>query len=249
MSEDEIRKKVNSELDRAEKIWNDVKDEFALENKSFSRITGSIKPSNIPGFPFVKSDEGKVGDFIALILDIRSSTKHLLEAISNSKGVSQLQRVFYETTAVNTIGLICVSKYKGAITEFLGDGFLALFEADAKEKVHPPKHCAEECLKYTLEIVNPILKERYGLPNLSVGIGVAYSKAIVTLIGMDEYFYPKAIGECIYRASKLCKENNKILYDERIKHFWPSSKGGILSFNEYSHRNSTQAKGFEIRIK
>jgi len=245
MNVNKIKEKINSELDKAEKIWNDVKDEFLDKGiKNLSRIEESVEPSKIPGFPFVKNGEGKVGDFSAMVLDIRDSTKHLLQAISNRKGISQLVRVFYETTAINTLGLICVNEQGGAITEFLGDGFLALFEAEKSQDVYKVRNCAEICLKYTSEIVNPILKGRYDLPNLSIGIGIAYSKAIVTLVGMENHYYPKAIGECVYRASKLSNGNNEILYDEKIRYFWPTSKDGELKFKEKNHRNSADTKGY-----
>jgi hypothetical protein len=241
----EIKRKINSELDKAEKIWNDVKGEFLVKSvRAFAALNESVEPSNIPGFPFIKNGEGKVGNFSAMILDIRNSTKHLLEAYSNKKNVSQLQRVLYETTAINTLGLICVNEQNGAITEFLGDGFLALFETEEPEAVYKVRDCAEKCLEYTKDVINPILKERYDLPDINIGIGIAYSKAIVTLIGMEDELHPKAIGECIYRASKLSKGNNEILYDEKIKLYWPSSKGGKLSFIERYHRNEKDTKGF-----
>lgn len=246
MTESEIKKKINSELDRAEKVWNDVKDDFLekAERTIYASMNESVEPSKIPGFPFVKSGEGKVGNFTAMILDIRNSTKHLLIAHSNKKNVIPIQRVLYETTAINTLGMLCVNEYSGTITEFLGDGFLALFEAEQKSDVYNVRNCAEKCLKHALGIVNPILKERYDLPKLVVGIGIAYSQAIVTLLGIENQYHPKAVGECVYRASKLSKGYNEILYDEKIKHFWPTSKGGTLSFKEKNHRNMNEAKGF-----
>lgn len=250
MTDTEIRKILIKELENAENIWNDVKDDM-LEKavRHFSALNESYTPSDIPGFPMLRTGEGKVGKFIAMVLDIRNSSNHLLNAISNKTGVSQLERVFYETTAINTIGLIVVNKYSGAITEFLGDGFLAIYSAENKSDVHNPKKAAEECLRLLKEMINPILKERYDLPDLSIGIGLAYSKAIVTVIGFDKDLFPKAIGECIYRASKLSNGNNEILYDTAIKNFWPSSKGGLISFIEKAHKNTSVAKGFKLKRK
>ena len=251
MTESEkIRKTINSELDRAENIWNDVESEILEKSvRIFCSLNESVEPSKIPGFPFVKSGEGKIGDFCAMVLDIRKSTEHLLQAISTEKGVSQLERVLYETTAINTLGLLCVDKYEGAITEFLGDGFLALFETQESKNVYRVRNCAEKCLKYTLDIVNPILKERYDLPDLRIGIGIAYSKAIVTLIGMENQYHPKAIGECVYRASKLSNGSDEILYDKSIKLFWPKTKDGVLRFKEKLHKNTKDTKGYTIYKK
>lgn len=250
MTDKEIKNIVLIELEKAENIWNDVKDEFLEKGvRNFTELNESFTPSDIPGFPLLKNGEGKVGKFIAMVLDIRNSSNHLLQAIRNNTGVSQLERVFYETTAINTIGLIMVNKNSGAITEFLGDGFLAIFPAEERTDVHKPKKAAEECLRIIKEIINPLIKEKYDLPELSVGIGLAYSKAIVTVIGFGKDLFPKAIGECIYRASKLSTEKNEILYDSAIKNFWPSSKGGAISFSEKNHKNSGLATGFTLKRK
>lgn len=250
MTDLEIKETVIKELEKAESIWKDVKDNIAVKaTRSFSALNESYTPSSIPGFPLLKNGEGKVGEFIAMVLDIRNSSNHLLQAISNKKGVSQLQRIFYETTAINTIGLITVNENSGTITEFLGDGFLAIYSAENNSDVHKPKKAAEECLRVVKDIINPLLKERYDLPELTIGIGLAYSKAIVTVIGFNEDLFPKAIGECVFRASKLSNGNNEILYDNGIKNFWPTSKGGKISFSEKNHKNSTVTKGFILNRK
>jgi hypothetical protein len=245
-----IKEIVIKELEKAESIWKDVKgDILEKANRTFSAMNENYTPSVIPGFPLLKNGEGKVGKFIAMVLDIRDSSNHLLQAISNNRGVSQLERVFYETTAINTIGLIAVNKNSGTITEFLGDGFLAIFSAENKSDVQKPKKAAEECLRVVKELINPLLKERYDLPALTIGIGLAYSKAIVTVIGFDKDLFPKAIGECVFRASKLSNGNNEILYDDAIKNFWPSSQGGTISFSERNHKNSSLTKGFILNRK
>jgi len=250
MEHKEVKQIIITELEKAEKIWEDVKDDIIKKGIMLSRsLNESYIPSDIPGYPLVKNGEGKVGEFIAMVLDIRKSSEHLLQAINNKKGVSQLQRVFYETTAINTVGLIIINENSGAITEFLGDGFLAIFDAKEKSDVYKPRKAAEDCLRIIKEIVNPILKERYDLPELFVGIGLAYSKAIVTVIGIEDYLFPKAIGECVYRASKLAIGYNEILFDNAIKNFWPSSKGGTIKFLEQQHKNSKIAKGYTLKRK
>lgn len=250
MTDKGIKETIIKELEKAENVWKDVRREMMLKSETeLFAMMESYTPSDIPGFPLVKNGKGKVGQFIAMILDIRDSTNHLLQAISNTKGVSQMERVLYETTAINTMGLIIINENSGNITEFLGDGFLALFSAETNSEVHKPKKAAEKCLRITKEIINPILKERYNLPELSIGIGLAYSKAIVTVVGFGDNLFPKAIGECVYRASKLSNGTNEILYDKALKLFWPSSKGGKISFSEKKHKNSDLTKGFTINKK
>ena len=233
----EVITSVNEALDDAEKIWNEVGYHFINERleKSYRAIGDAEKvPTKIPDFPFIKEGEPQVADFIALVLDIRNSTQHLLQAISaHSSKASQLERVLYETTAINTAGSIIVDHYKGGITEYLGDGFLALYHIkDEKNptEVYDAYNSAEFYLSTALVEINEILHNRYLLPKLEIGIGLAYSKAIVTIVGQGTNLHPKALGECVYRASKLSNGVNEVLIDERLKLLWPHSKGGILKF-------------------
>jgi class 3 adenylate cyclase len=234
---DQIITSVNEALDDAEKIWKEVGHHFVNERleKAFSAMAEAEKvPSKIPGFPFVQEGEPQVADFIALILDIRNSTQHLLQAISAKIAkASQLERVLYETTAINTAGSIIVDYYKGGITEYLGDGFLALYRVkDTKNpaEVYDAYNSAKFYLSTALNEINTILNNRYSLPNLEIGIGLAYSKAIVTIVGHGKNLHPKALGECVYRASKLSKGVNEIFIDERLELLWPKADDGTLKF-------------------
>jgi len=237
--------KIIEALETAEKIFNEVRSDLIEKSNAYSDLTENVKNSKIPGFKLIKEGKGEVGDFIAFVLDIRDSTNHLTQSISSRLSkVSQLERVYYETTAINTCGIEIINKYNGGITEFLGDGFLALFEAKEKRDVYKAYDAANsfiDCLKTT---INPILADRYKLPELKVGIGLAYSKAIVTIIGNGDDTHPKAIGECVYRASKLSCGNNEIIVDEKLKLFWPKSEGGKLRFNPFPSRG----QGFNCYI-
>lgn len=231
--ESKIVEKVNSALDSAEEIWKKVALELELR-KSYEIFSQQTVPSQIPDYPFITEGKPEVANFIAFILDIRNSTKHLICAYSG--GPSQLQRVFYETTAINTAGAIVIKHYNGGLTEYLGDGFLALFKINNEKEpveVYKAYNAAKSCIDEMLVIVNNIIEERYKLPKLEIGIGMAYSKAIVTLVGIDDNLHPKAIGECVYRASKLSSGSNQILIDDRLEHLWPSEKGGKLHFSSY----------------
>ncbi len=242
-----IKNEVNSSLDYAEKVWDDVAPEFINEDivKSFSD-GGKLVTTSIPGFPIIEEGKPKVGDFIALVLDIRNSTNHLMQRISPAKA-SQLERVLYEITAINTAGAMVVEHYKGGITEFLGDGFLALFKADEKKDVYPVYNAASFFLKRVLPEINNILNERYLLPPIEVGIGLAFSKSIITIVGYGANIHPKAIGECVYRASKLSNGSNQILIDDKLNLFWPTSEDGKLKFNPFES-NKIDFKAYEIPI-
>ena len=250
ITNDELHNAINAELDKAEAIWAEVSPHFIMErNETFSNATGEI-PSKIPGFRKLKINEPEVADFIALILDIRGSSKNLMVAISEKDAnVSQLPRVFFETTALYTAGALIIENYKGGITEYLGDGFLALFKIEGKDQevVYNAYYAAQKCLSTTNEVVNAILKQRYRLPPLNIGIGMAYSRAIVTIVGTNENLHAKAIGECVYRASKLSNGMNEILIDKPLKLIWPKTKDGPISFSSWA--NSFGFDAFKLTKK
>jgi hypothetical protein len=233
ITDEQIATKINEQLDNAELIWGKVESRFYAE-RSLDIMKSLFEhkvETDIPSFEIIEQGKPEVADFIAFVLDIRKSTTHLLTAIDAD--ASQLERVLYETTAISTAGLLLINEYGGGITEFLGDGFLALFKVsdikDAKEvyKVH---QCAKRYLKINNEIISGILSNRYRLPALNIGIGLAFSKAIVTVIGFNDHLHPKAIGECVYKASKIAYEYNKIRIDSALKIIWPKSDDGKVRF-------------------
>ena len=99
-----------------------------------------------------------------------------------------LQRVYYETSALLPALAFTISKNNGSVTEYLGDGVLAFFKVDEEnvtKSIYEAIDAAKECLDYCLETINTVLKNRYGLPKLEIGIGLAYGEALVTLVGIE----------------------------------------------------------------
>lgn len=234
---EQISKKVNEELDKAEAIWHKVRDKMFTKSLVYEHFE-----SNIPGFPNI-THEPEVAEFIAFILDIRGSSKHLMEAVSIKKAaVSQLERLHYETTALFTACAMVLERHNGFITEYLGDGFLALFNADELKNPHGDAfHAAINCIAITKNLVNNIIQKRYRLEPLVIGIGLAKSPAIVTLVGINTNLHPKAIGECIYRASKLSKGINEIFADKRLRLSWPKGKGTVQFSKEIVTKDKISA--------
>ncbi len=238
MSLDEkVRKEVNNALDKAEAIWDEVGHHFEKSLEGLDEVVAfsGSKPveTKIPGFAFIEEGKPQVAQFVAQVLDIRGSTKHLIQRIGPPAKASQLQRVLFETTAINTAGAVIIEHYNGGITEYLGDGYLALFKQEENEPgqdVYNAYNSANYYMYNGLSIINNILSSRYVLPSIEMGIGMAYSKAIVTLIGRGKNLHPKAIGECVYRASKIADGINEIKIDERLNLYWPKSDDGKISF-------------------
>jgi hypothetical protein len=245
-----IRKLVDSELNRAEKIWERSREKMlakailALE----SRMDSLSVPTNIPGHPTIDPSEPPVDWFIAFVLDMRDSTNHMLQAISEKDAdVSELERIFYETSALLPAAAEVVRSYDGKVTEYLGDGLLALFRA-TEDKEQRDKACyqsrraAQFAVGDMRTIVNDALKARYRLPPLDMGVGMAFSQALVTLVGHPAEPAPKAFGHCVYRATKLADQVNKVHVDERLEEAWPTSTTGTFRFTP--HHNKHGFKSF-----
>ena len=232
----DIEKVINESLDNAEKHWENggylLKDSVALEDMDLERYES--EPSKIPGHTEVQDKETIIDEFIALVVDMRDSSKHLMEDISAKKAkVTRLQRVYYETSALLPAIEQTVNFSSGKVTEYLGDGVLAFFQVDKKdeqETIREAYRVSKNIMYDTLSIVNKILNERYGLPPLEIGIGLSMSNALVALMGLPANKHPKAFGNCVFKATKLSGERNKILTDEWLKKSWPTSSGGQLKF-------------------
>ncbi|MBH0050676.1 hypothetical protein [Pseudoalteromonas sp. SWYJZ19] len=235
----QVRNLVNYSLDKAENHWkNGAYQLFEGRSISFESYNKSMdsEPSKIPGHSVVHDDVTVIDEFIAYVADMRDSSKHLMCEISakNSK-VSRLQRVFYETSALLPALALTINFNNGKVTEYLGDGVLALFKVDPEDKskaIYAAHEAAKNAVGQTRDIVNEILEERYSLPKIDLGVGLAMSKALITLVGLEGEKHPKAFGECVFRATKLSGGRNQIITDEIVKSTWPTVKGGTLVFRQ-----------------
>lgn len=246
----EIKSIVKKSLDKAERVWKSHGEQLtkslAYDESLVVRADSSESPeivsSRIPRHPLVDGDHPQVADFIALVADMRQSSRHLLCTISEKvANVSLLQRVYYETSALLPALEMTLIYEGGSVTEYLGDGILAIFpvaEEDKSESIRKAYRSANNCLLDTRSIVNWELKNRYNLPDLNIGIGLSYSKALVQLVGLAGGRHPKVIGNCVYYASKLSGGNNEIYVDETIYNLWPKSKGGKLTFSRKGIRGT-----------
>lgn len=251
----EIKHLISGSLDHAEGLWEKVGPEFKDINLSegvecFSTAEASM-PTLIPGHESIDPSVPQVSDFAALVLDIRGATNHLLH-LERGPSVQQLQRVLYETFGLLPACSRVLEYHKGRTTEYLGDGILGIFHApeDDRKKLEDSLQGTTLAAWMCMDVrmwVNEELHRRYKLPALDIGIGISWSKAVVTVVGHSKHdLHPKVMGECVYRASKWSHGVNEIQTDERTKKLWPSSKVGILRFRE---RNKKGVKWYLIDRK
>jgi class 3 adenylate cyclase len=233
MIDGELRKIVNSALDVAEQTWEKHGPSLVkAAAKRELREDAIAIPSQIPGHPIVFIERNEVDTFIAWVIDLRQSTHHINQAI-NAKISSGFQRIYFETSGLLPLAASIVQSEKGSVTEYLGDGLLALFNAGLQpdEAIRSASRSAREAIDGVRAILNPILAERYSLPPVVVGVGMALSRALVTTVRTPAFRRPKALGQCVFRASKLSKGWNETRVDEVLRLSWPNaSKGGKIRF-------------------
>ncbi|WP_374415882.1 hypothetical protein [Ectopseudomonas oleovorans] len=243
--ETRLRRIISLALDRAELHWANGGYQLVAKATfdSAEMVTESLESerSHIPGHPVIREDETIIDDFIAFVADMRKSTEHLLVEISKKNAdVSTLQRVFYETSALLPALAYTVKLKDGSVTEYLGDGVLALFKVDEDnpgDAIYSAHDAARNAIGPMRDILNEILLKRYRLPEIDLGVGLAYSKAIVSLVGLPRERHPKVFGECVYRATKLSSGTNEICVDDKVRAIWPTSKNGLINFRKKIFKN------------
>ncbi|WP_460044422.1 hypothetical protein [Pseudomonas sp. S2_H01] len=247
----EITQAATQGLNRAIRNWNQVGSQMrkAMVLDSISSEAYAVNESVIPGHPFVDEEKPEVDEFVALVVDMRKSSERLKTRASFPGIEDGFQRVYYETSALLPALAQTALHKDGHVTEYLGDGVLILFRVDTDDRPKTIKaayNAAARCVDISRKIVNDLLFERFKLPSLDIGAGLSLSKAMVTMVGLPGSMQPKAIGQCVWEASKLSAGYNRVNVSEDLKTAWPSVKGGSLKFTRLdSHKYSVP--GFEVR--
>lgn len=248
----EVLKAAQDGLNRAVDNWNKVghlmKKAMVMDSVVMEACAGT--ESNIPGHPFIEDGKPEVDEFVALVVDMRKSSARL-KSVEYFPGIeSGFQRVYYETSALLPALAQTALQKDGHVTEYLGDGVLILFRVDPAapgDTVKEAYRAAANCVTTSRQLVNELLYERFQLPPLHIGAGLARSQALVTLVGIPGNMQPKAMGQCVWEASKLSDGVNRVHVAEMLRKAWPSSKGGVLKFKRLPESRKHNVEGFLVR--
>ncbi len=227
----EIKLLVKDSLDQADSSWLKVGQLFKIAAESQLQEAASLaEKANIPGYPLVRDGVPKVDKFIALVVDMRDSTEHMVRS-DQPLTKTGFERVYFETTALLPALSKTISFFNGQVTEYLGDGVLALFQViDVHKSIISSFSAAHACLNETLSVVNDALHKRYELPPLAIGAGLSIGRALVTLVGYPGSRQAKAVGEIVWQASNLSGGNNEIQVCAGMRKLWPTSPSGRIYF-------------------
>jgi hypothetical protein len=223
----------NAHLKKAEYDWKktDAGNLMVLDEARASvEKAADSQPSLIPGHDKVSLFDPKIDDFIAIVCDIRKSTERLKTFRSGLNGIeSGIQRVFYETSAMLPSLEVTINFFEGKVTEYLGDGLLGFIQYKSEQQIYGAFRASKACVTLTRDIVNDVLRSKYNLPSLDLGVGLALSPAMIRVVTEN---HVKAFGECVWKATKLSDGINIVQIDDKLKDEWPVAKVGGISFTK-----------------
>jgi len=199
-------------------------------------------PSRIPGYKTVDPSKPTVGQMIAVVTDMRNSSCHLSErSISFPKESDRLRRVHLETGALMAAAATVVSIKGGETAEFLGDGCLSFFDYtndNYAEKIKDVYFCGRVIVNSILNIVNPLLGN-FRIEPIHAGVGIAASKALITVVGVEGNYLPKVIGQCVFQATKCSSGFDAVALDQSAKLLFKSTQNGKLKFQKYTSQDDS----------
>jgi class 3 adenylate cyclase len=235
---------IESGLDRAEENWSKEGKKLMKIACDSIAIEAARVTSIIPGHPLVEDGKPNVADFISVMIDMRDSTKKLTS--STGCGIHGFQRIYYETSALLPAIYVVSGFSEGIVTEYLGDGALVLHKFTNNEQARDVAFSALAYVDDMRSLLNQTIYSRYNLPQIDIGVGVSMGPALVTLVGHENNVQAKAIGECVWEASKLSCGRNKMYISQSIQNIWPKSRGGKISFGRHSAERLRGVHGYYI---
>ncbi|EGT73951.1 hypothetical protein [Haemophilus haemolyticus] len=243
---------INKALNIADKFWKESGGELEKEAILSAHVMDGINESvnyseesistRIPNFDLISSNQSVNSELIAIVADMRDSTKH---AKTRTNIMNPLRRIFLETSALLPAMEKAISIKGGSVTEYLGDGVLGFFEFN-EDNIYNSYNAARIIINEVRPMLNVTLNKRYCLPEneINIGVGLAKSKAIIYVAGIESK-HPKAFGSCVYDATKLSSERNIIGVSNELEAVWPRTKNGTLQFEKCNFANGN-IKGYKI---
>ena len=169
--------------------------EVAKVTAALARYTSSEIADLVLNTPDGGRQGGRSAVVSVLMSDLRGFT-----AISEEIGADRLIRMlnhYFEAM------LSVISRWRGTVIEFLGDGLFVVFGVPRED----PEH-ALNAVSCAIEMENAMAEvnawnEANGFPNLEMGIGISSGRVIAGNIGSDEKMKYGCIGEPVNTAGRI----------------------------------------------
>ena len=163
-------------IEEKEKMESLRQQDFIRE--TFGRYMSDEVVDELLGSPEGLSMRGENREVTFLVSDLRGFTA-LTENLSPDEVIEIMNRYFEHMVDV-------IARYRGTVSEFMGDGILAFFGAPLNAEDDPERAvaCAIE-MQNTLAAVNS-KQRKFNLPELAMGIGINTGKVVVGNIGSEK---------------------------------------------------------------
>lgn len=178
---------------------------------------------------------GRKQELTVLISDLRGFTA--LSEDTDSVFVTQILNYYLD----QMVGVI--TKYKGTVLEFLGDGVLAVFGSPITSNQH-----AEEAVLAGIEMQNSMVKvnqycKKLGFSDLEMGIGIHSGEAFIGNVGSEKMMRYNVIGSVVNACSRIesCSIGGQVLVSEE-------TLSQITLSIDMSEQESVYAKGIHHPI-
>lgn len=181
---------INEEKEKMESLRQQ---DFIRE--TFGRYMSDEVVDELLGSPEGLSMRGENREVTFLVSDLRGFTA-LTENLSPDEIIEIMNRYFEHMVEV-------IARYRGTVSEFMGDGILAFFGAPLNAEDDPQRAvaCAIE-MQNTLVAVNA-RQRKFNLPELAMGIGINTGKVVVGNIGSEKRAKYGVVGMPINVAFRI----------------------------------------------
>ena len=202
---------------------------------TFGRYMTDEVVEELLGSPEGLSMSGENREVTFLVSDLRGFTT-LTEKLKPNEVIEILNRYFEHMVEV-------IARYRGTVSEFMGDGILAFFGAPLSADDDPERAvaCAIE-MQTTLAEVNEKQRE-FNLPELAMGIGINTGQVVVGNIGSKRRAKYGVVGMPINVAFRI--ESFTVSGQILIS---PTTYGKVYSLVRISGTKEVTFKGIEKPI-
>jgi sigma-B regulation protein RsbU (phosphoserine phosphatase) len=188
------------------------RDEVGLVTSSFNHMAAGLKDRD-----FIKATFGRYlsTDVVQALLEspdglrLGGELRDLTMLVSDLRGFSSMAARFEPHTVVQITNrylermIDVITRYRGTVDEFQGDGILAFFGAPLVAADDPERAVAcAIAMQNAMAEVNAA-QRRLGLPELAMGIGLNMGAVIVGNIGSEQRTKYGAMGSAINTAYRI----------------------------------------------
>jgi adenylate cyclase len=211
----------------------------SLKYERRTRVKATL--SNHPKYQHLKVGGGVDVWSVVLYADLRNSSNRAVEIGARDTYLSM-------HCLIGGLAYL-IQKAGGLVANFRGDGLFGLFgldedgknptDLDESECARDANSCGIAMVEMIDKILNPILIENKIRGDLRIGVGIDAGKVIITKIGLPNTNEVTAYGPPVNHAAKFCGGNQSVCVSERVKNIFPTSSGGLISFE----RTSVELRG------